>query len=779
MKSVASHSVQTSNHFPVTPHGGNSGNHASMGTVPRYEESDSEHEGLANSGPVPTGGLRGGGIVTDGNPLADTLASLPTSIKSEDDISRLSKGLDDVRAVIAQSFEDFESMHDHHAFGLFSSLLSDLPQMRAMLYQMNSIIPTISEALSELNGVIMVERNEREKRIASQGRRLENDGGEHVRASRREYPERRSRGTAHAKSKAERRSSDAYQTFGASNQELRQLIPHSLKFLWHMFGSELLEDIDIKGKGRGRRRLTSDDVDSFCTAPCDDLSCSCGRLRTCALNLTMSEYAVLFSYGSTTEDGEIKTDNLFDASNLYQKVNDNEEGIIALARGLDVNDQDECDALLRQFHVPCQDWMSGCTGANEQSYQLSIDEICDAIGSSEDLKFSGISKAFDPKLDDDDVCGELFSQDYYLQMRSALAKDMKAELEKIDPFYDSLGNDMDNILADGRLDGCLLDPTKCDIRTVVIPVPPWIYPIFVGTCDVPPCGTGDSTSASYCCDDCCKPMWPLPGIDGRTIPFVDWVEQRIDATVQNYVDTWNNCAEGTQCDHNSRASHAACDEFLTCTGEIWRAGNAISYTPNKYPFGPNVYNGLSTWADVWWPEAWNWDQDHTHGVALPSLLRNAASISGDDDGTFAYAHDGTHAVNLSFVFQDNHGKDLKISDGFDIKFFFEKEYTVRMPSACAASRIPGTDNTKCDDAKALLFGEEASVGHICSVAKAVKEDANQMPGKCCLDNSITSRKFGEKVCRLPLLLCAYIASRFFDSHADLRIVACSPVPVQM
>ena len=698
------------------------------------EDTGSKHGSSADSRPVhvPAVGLRGGGVVAANNPHAASFASLPNSIKSHDDISRLRKGLDDARDVIAQSFADFESQDDVHGSELFSPLLPSEPEMRAMLSKMNDAIPIISEALSSLHD------------STSRERRLVDDGEMHDRASRHEYPNINERPPVRAQTEAKHRSPHARQMFGASEQELRQFIPHSLKSLSHILGIELMEDIDGQGHGRGRRRLASDDVDSFCAAPCTTSSCSCERLRTCALALTMSEYAVLFSQGLENRDGELDIDaDLFDASRLYQKVK-GDEGILALARSIDVNNQGKCEELLQQFHLPCRDGMVGCTGANDQSYQLSIDEICDAIGSSEDLKFSEISKAFDQKLDDDDVCGELFSQDYYLQMRSVLANDIKAKLKMRGSWWDPMADDMENILADGRLDRCLLDSRKCVIELKRRSGGMDLVG-FTGTCNVRRC-YGIQSPTQNCCDECCPSMPPLPGIDGKTISFADWVKERIDATVQNHVANWSSCAENTQCDPDSMMSHAACDEFLTCAGEIWRAGNRISYTPNKYPFGPNVYNGFNTWADVWWPEAWNLDRDPKHGVAFPSLLTNVANTGGDDDGTFVYARDGNHDVTLSFVYKNSKGEDLKISDGFDKVSFFEKEYTFRIPTACAASKIPGTDNTKCDDSKTLLFGKDASVGQICSIAKAMEEEADPMPGKCCLDNALTSNKFGKKVC---------------------------------
>lgn len=64
------------------------------------------------------------------------------------------------------------------------------------------------------------------------------------------------------------------------------------------------------------------------------------------------------------------------------------------------------------------------------------------------------------------------------------------------------------------------------------------------------------------------------------------------------------------------------------------------------------------------------------------------------------------------------------------------------------------EDTRCDDARSILFGKSASVGQICSIAEAVTTNPDtglsellpdNMPGTCCLDNVETLQNFGEQV----------------------------------
>ena len=125
-----------------------------------------------------------------------------------------------------------------------------------------------------------------------------------------------------------------------------------------------------------------------------DKPCNCLRLRDCASRMKPYDFAVLFAGGFidnsngnfTIPAGEELM--LFDVDGgLTAKINE--------ITDLVASDTDEdCTKLLEQFHSACPPETS-CTSANEKSYQLTVDQICDAVGSNTLLLIEEIGKAYE------------------------------------------------------------------------------------------------------------------------------------------------------------------------------------------------------------------------------------------------------------------------------------------------------------------------------------------------------------------------------------------------
>ena len=101
------------------------------------------------------------------------------------------------------------------------------------------------------------------------------------------------------------------------------------------------------------------------------------------------------------EDGNVNVDvNVFDGIVPGKEVSINEK----LATLLEAADDDwtcfdcpelksTCKAVLDEFHVPCT--KTSCTSRNDQSYQLTIDQVCAAIDSPIKLLTSAVAEHVD------------------------------------------------------------------------------------------------------------------------------------------------------------------------------------------------------------------------------------------------------------------------------------------------------------------------------------------------------------------------------------------------
>jgi hypothetical protein len=69
---------------------------------------------------------------------------------------------------------------------------------------------------------------------------------------------------------------------------------------------------------------------------------------------------------------------------------------------------DDCNAILSQFHTACDPSQESCSQSNQQSFQVTVDQVCAAVNSPTKLKFEAIGDEFDGFADE---VGESESED--------------------------------------------------------------------------------------------------------------------------------------------------------------------------------------------------------------------------------------------------------------------------------------------------------------------------------------------------------------------------------
>ena len=167
-----------------------------------------------------------------------------------------------------------------------------------------------------------------------------------------------------------------------------------------------------------------------------------------------------------------------------------------------------------------------------------------------------------------------------------------------------------------------------------------------------------------------------------------------------------------------------------------------------------ISNYFSPFRDsIAWPEQWNLVRDKHGHIVFPNPSTDALLIY-KENGRKSYQS----SVTASAVLQG--GK------------VFEHSFNVETPRTCG---LDVREDTRCDDTRSLLFGNSTSVGQICSVAEAVKNDPDtgevnpdNMPGFCCLDNVKTLQNFGERVSEKNQLfsILSFVERKFCFANAN-------------
>ena len=93
------------------------------------------------------------------------------------------------------------------------------------------------------------------------------------------------------------------------------------------------------------------------------------------------------NYANFTEDTSDL--NLFDAdSDIYSRINI-------------IRQTSTCSNLLAEFHWSCNPQDNTCPANNLQSYQVSIDDVCEAVNTPKKLYFEAIFDELDGYSSDD------------------------------------------------------------------------------------------------------------------------------------------------------------------------------------------------------------------------------------------------------------------------------------------------------------------------------------------------------------------------------------------
>lgn len=155
----------------------------------------------------------------------------------------------------------------------------------------------------------------------------------------------------------------------------------------------------LKVDERHKRRLQATDVCARQQCIDNDMACHCNRLKSCIDDMSDYDMALLF-IGNMIETDPDADDfakleeglNLFDADfNIVQKI----------SRIRDLALKNDCTNLLPELHSACDPLQQSCSGKNSHSFQLSIDDVCNAVNTPTKLLFSSISDEMDGYWGDD------------------------------------------------------------------------------------------------------------------------------------------------------------------------------------------------------------------------------------------------------------------------------------------------------------------------------------------------------------------------------------------
>jgi len=145
-----------------------------------------------------------------------------------------------------------------------------------------------------------------------------------------------------------------------------------------------------------------------CQPQCEvnDSTCNCNKLFDCVRDMTEYDLAVLIAGGyvdtnaGSAQYGEfrIKVDEL----NLYQfdvGIKVKLEQVKALVGTSSSSDSDQCDNVLKQFYSACDTTKDSCSNANQQTFQVTVDQVCNAVNTRTKLKFESIGDEYDGFVD--------------------------------------------------------------------------------------------------------------------------------------------------------------------------------------------------------------------------------------------------------------------------------------------------------------------------------------------------------------------------------------------
>ncbi|KAL7553929.1 hypothetical protein ACHAWF_017286 [Thalassiosira exigua] len=199
---------------------------------------------------------------------------------------------------------------------------------------------------------------------------------------------------------------------------------------------------------QNHRRLNG--LPPVCTTQCapTDESCLCERLAGCVQQMGHYDLSLLFSNGYIEEDTSSSSFAEFTVSdddlrlfNVGDDAFSTFETIMNTSKTIDATSSSEtCTKFLEQFHQSC-DPLSGstCSTENVQSFQLSVNEVCDATYSPTKLLFSAIGNKFDGYASTDGKC--FHSTSLLIQFTLVLTHMFCAESLGLEDYITTCGQD--------------------------------------------------------------------------------------------------------------------------------------------------------------------------------------------------------------------------------------------------------------------------------------------------------------------------------------------------
>ena len=177
---------------------------------------------------------------------------------------------------------------------------------------------------------------------------------------------------------------------------------HSLPHIHHaLHGDPRARRLRVNDRNN-RRRLAAEQ----CLPPCpfDDVACTCGRLYSCLNEMSTYDMAVLTLGGYIVSDGNDMGNVTTETVNVYDLGDGgllNRYSVLKTRASLaDPQDLDQCTKVLEEMHSSCPattDGAQSCSSTNNQAYQLSVNEVCDAIHTNVKLNLLSMFDIFSNK----------------------------------------------------------------------------------------------------------------------------------------------------------------------------------------------------------------------------------------------------------------------------------------------------------------------------------------------------------------------------------------------
>ncbi len=155
-----------------------------------------------------------------------------------------------------------------------------------------------------------------------------------------------------------------------------------------------------------KHRARESVLGAVCQPQCavDNAQCNCNKLFACVRDMTEYDLAVLIAGGyvdtnlGSATHGEFRIQpselNLFQFDvGIRQKLADVKTLVSSSS-----NSQ-QCGEVLEQFYSACDTTKDSCSNANQQTFQVTVDQVCDAVNTRTKLKFEAIGDEYDGFVD--------------------------------------------------------------------------------------------------------------------------------------------------------------------------------------------------------------------------------------------------------------------------------------------------------------------------------------------------------------------------------------------